>query len=573
MEKPRLFKTEQPTQRPISWQDVAILAGLAAVTYAFLRVALGSPSTIEGPTISLQITAIPYYASLSLMRMLAAYILSLLFSLVYGRLAATSRLGERLLIPLLDVLQSVPILSFLPVVLLSFSAFLSESVAAELASIILVFSCQVWNMTFAWYQVLKPTPKDLLEANAIFRFNGWMRFKTLELPFCGISLIWNSMMSWSGGWFFLSAAETFTVGQKDFRLPGLGSYLYEAAGTGDMRALAWGLGTLILIIIALDQFVWRPLLAWAERFKVQMVTSEDPPTSWFYDFIGSTRLAAWLSASVWNPITERVDRTMLQRFPVKYETPRGRPIRQVLAYALALVAVVLLIFLALRAGQVLVNIPLVEWRSVGLGLLATLARVAVALAIALAWTVPVGVAIGSNRRLARWLQPLVQITASIPATALFPIILLILAGHRGGLNLAAILLMLLGTQWYLLFNIIAGASTIPQDLKFTSALLRINHWARWRTLILPALFSYIITGAITASGGAWNASIVAEHVSLGDKTIYLVGIGGVIAEATANGNYSLLLAATFSLVVAVVLINRLLWRPLYRLAEERYRID
>lgn len=574
MSPSHLFKTEQPAQRVFSWQDIAVLAGLAALIYGLARIALGAPEVVEGPTISLQLRAIPFYATLSVLRMLTAYVLSLLFTLVYGRFAASSAWGERLLIPLLDVLQSVPILSFLPVVMLSLSAFLSENVAAELASVVLIFTSQVWNMTFAWYQSLKTTPADLREANAIFRFNGWMRFKTLELPFGSISLIWNSMMSWAGGWFFLIAAETFTVGQKDFSLPGLGSYLYTAAEMGDMRALFWGLAALIMIIVALDQFIWRPLLAWAERFKLQMVASDEPPTSWFYDFISSTRLSGWLNERVIGRGLERLDQAMLRRFPVKDKPPRDdAALRRALGYLLGIVILALLAVLVVRAGRTLLAVPLSEWREIVVGLLATLLRVAVAMTLALAWTIPVGVAIGSNPRLARWLQPLVQITASVPATALFPVILLFMAALPGGLNLAAILLMLLGAQWYLLFNIIAGASTIPQDLKYTTALLRIDRWAKWRTLILPALFSYIITGAITANGGAWNASIVAEHLSFGDKTIYLLGIGGLITKATADGNYPLLFAATFSMVLAVVLINRLLWRPLYRQAEEKYRLD
>ncbi|MBE2232322.1 MAG: ABC transporter permease subunit [Anaerolinea sp.] len=574
MQPSRLFTTEQPTRRAFSWQDIVVLAGLAALIYGLATIALGAPEVVEGPTISLRLRAIPYYATLSLLRMATAYILSLCFTLVYGRFAASSAWGERLLVPLLDVLQSVPILSFLPVVMLSLSAFLSENVAAELASVVLIFTSQVWNMTFAWYQSLKTTPTDLREANAIFRFNGWMRFKTLELPFGSISLIWNSMMSWAGGWFFLIAAETFTVGQKDFSLPGLGSYLYTAAEEGDMRALFWGLAALILIIVALDQFIWRPLLAWADRFKLQMVTSDEPPTSWFYDFISATRLSRWLNERVIGRGMERLDRAMLRRFPVKAGPPRGdAAVRRALGYLLGVAILALLAVLMARAGRTLLAVPLVEWREIGVGLLATLLRVAIAMLLALAWTIPVGVAIGSNPRLARWLQPLVQITASVPATALFPVILIFMATLPGGLNLAAVLLMLLGTQWYLLFNIIAGASTIPQDLKYTSALLRIDRWAKWRTLILPALFSYIITGAITANGGAWNASIVAEHLSFGDKTIYLVGIGGLITKATADGNYPLLFAATFSMVLAVVLINRLLWRPLYRQAEEKYRLD
>jgi NitT/TauT family transport system permease protein len=477
------------------------------------------------------------------------------------------------MMPLLDVLQSVPILSFLPVVLLSFSAILPEGVAAELASIVLIFTSMAWNLTFAWYQSLTTIPKEQREASATFRFNGWLRFKTVELPFAALSLIWNSMMSWAGGWFFLMAAEIFTVGQRDFRLPGLGAYLHEAANQGDLQAILWGIGALVLVIVALDQLVWRPLLAWADRFKLEMVESDNPPRSWFYDLLRSSRLAGWLSRAVRRPLGERLDAWLLRRFPARggeVAAGRGHPS---LVYALAAAGGLGLAYGVYRAGQMLFGVPARQLVEIGLGVAASLLRVLAALAIALAWTVPVGVAIGTNRRLAAWLQPVVQVTASIPATALFPVFMLLLVGLPGGLNLVAVLLMLMGTQWYLLFNVIAGASAIPQDLRYTAALLQLSRRERWQTLVLPALFPYVITGAIAASGGAWNASIVAEYTQFGGRTLSATGIGATIAQATAAGDYRLLLAATLSMIVAVVLVNRLAWRRLYRLAEERYRME
>jgi NitT/TauT family transport system permease protein len=471
------------------------------------------------------------------------------------------------------VLQSVPILSFLPVVLLSFSAVLPEGVAAELASVVLIFTSQAWNLTFAWYQSLSTTPRELREASAIFRFNGWLRFKSFELPFGGISLIWNSMMSWAGGWFFLMAAETFTVGQRDFRLPGLGAYLQEAANQGNLKAMVWGIGTLVLVIVALDQLVWRPVLAWADRFKLEMVESDNQPSSWFYEVLRSARLPGWFSRTVWGTVGERLDAWLLRRFP-----PTGQPRSDAaqhswVSYISMSVVGLVLFYGACRAGLMLVGVPLAQWASIGLGTAATLLRVLTALAIALGWTVPLGVLIGTNARLATWLQPIVQIVASVPATALFPVFVLLLVGRSGRLDLAAVLLMLMGTQWYLLFNVIAGASAIPQDLKYTTRLLRLSRWDRWRTLILPALFPYVITGAITASGGAWNASIVAEHIIFGGRTLQTVGIGATIARATATGDYPLLLGATLTMVLTVVLVNRLVWKRLYRLAEERYRME
>ncbi|GAB4506194.1 MAG: ABC transporter permease subunit [Anaerolineales bacterium] len=546
---------------------------VAVLLYVGVRLSFGAPAVVQGPAISLSPTSLPWYAVLSVGRMLAAYALSMLFTLTYGRWAAYNRRAEAVLMPLLDVLQSVPILSFLPVVLLSLSAILPEGVAAELASIVLIFTSQAWNLTFGWYQSLKTIPNELREASTIFRFNGWLRFKALELPFAAISLIWNSMMSWAGGWFFLMAAEIFTVGQRDFRLPGLGAYLQEAANQGNVGAILWGVGALVLVVVALDQLVWRPLLAWSDRFKLEMVEGDEPPSSWFHDMLRHSRLAGWLAESVWHPISERLDAFLIRRFPMRDAPPQERRRASWLGFVLIGLAGAALVYGAYRATLLLIVVPPPQWVRILAGVGATLLRVTAALAVALAWTLPLGVAIGTNRRLAAVLQPVVQIAASVPATALFPIFVLVLVSLPGGLNLAAVLLMLMGTQWYLLFNIIAGASAIPQDLKYTTALLGVGRWERWRTLVLPALFPYIITGAITASGGAWNASIVAEHVEFAGRTLKTVGIGALIAEATGVGDYPLLLAATLSMVLAVVLINRLVWRRFYRLAEERYRME
>ena len=569
----RLFKTEQPFQRPLSAGDVVVLAALAVLLYVGARLALAAPEVLQGPTISLAPVALPWYAFLSLGRMTAAYVLSILFSLLYGYLAAYNHRAEQVLMPLLDVLQSVPILSFLPVVLLSLSAILPQGIAAELAAIVLIFTSQAWNLTFIWYQSLTTIPQELREATATFRLNAWLRFRNLELPFAAIGLIWNSMMSWAGGWFFLMAAESFTVGQRDFRLPGLGSYLQEAARQGDVRAIAWGLIALVSVVILLDQLVWRPLLAWSERFKLEMVESENPTSSWFYSALRTARLSEWLTQKVWLPLREGLDAWISRRLAAGEEGARARGSRPWGLYGVAFGGGLVLVYGTWRAVQMLGAVPWSGWGAIGLGVTATLLRVTAALVIALAWTLPVGVAIGTNPTLSAWLQPVVQIMASVPATALFPVLLLVLVGLPGGLSLAAVLLMLMGTQWYLLFNVIAGASAIPQDLKFTTSLMRLRAWQRWRTLILPALFPYIITGAITASGGAWNASIVAEYVEFGGQTLSTVGIGALIAQATATGNYPLLLASTLSMVLTVVLINRLVWRPLYRLASERFRME
>ncbi len=562
-----------PIARFTTGADVIILFGIAVLIYIGTVLAHQAPEVVSGPRIKLTPSALPLYAVLSVGRMAAAYILSILFTLVYGYVAAKNRRAEHVLMPLLDVLQSVPILSFLPVVLLTLTAIMSQNVAAEIASVVLIFTSQVWNITFAWYQSLTTIPKELREANEVFRFNGWMRLKNLELPFAAISLIWNSMMSWAGGWFFLMAAEMFTVGDKDFRLPGLGSYLQTAAIDKNLTAIFWGIGTLILVIVALDQLFWRPLLAWAERFKVEMVSTDSSSKSWFYDVLNSSELVATFNRKVIRPFGEKIDEWFLKRLP--FESVAKAHGRESISFMIAAVLFFAgLIYGTFRAVGMLTEVTTAEWSDIAIGLAATLARVVAALVIALAWTIPLGAALGTNRRLANWLQPVIQVTASIPATALFPVLLLLFLKLPGGLNIAAVLLMLMGTQWYLLFNVIAGASAVPQDLKYTSELLGLSKWDRWKTLTLPALFPYIITGAITASGGAWNASIVAEYAKFGEgPPVLTTGIGSIISKATESGNFALLLASTLSMIVAVVIINRLFWRRLYRLASDQYRME
>ncbi len=559
--------------RKIKIADVIILVSIIVILYFGIKLAVYSPHTFSGPRIKLDSSELPTYAFFSVLRMLAAYILSVIFSLTYGKYAAKNKKAEKIMLPLLDILQSVPILSFLPVVVLSLRVIFPQGIAAEIGAVVLIFTSQAWNMTFSWYQSLTTIPKDLKEASQIFSLNGWMRFKILEFPFGVISFIWNSIMSWAGGWFFLMASEIFTVGDKDFRLPGLGSYLQEAANQNDFKAIALGLGALIFIIIVLDQLVWRPLLAWSDKFKLELTESDDPPKSWFYDALQEAKLTSFFTnkiiGPVWNIIDSFFEKTNKPIKP-KYIEKTGSKITSAI---LKFIFYAFLAFGLYKAITMLTQLNLDECYKIGTGVFATLVRVTVALIIALSWTLIVGVTIATNRKFALFMQPIVQIMASIPATALFPVILLFIIKLPYGLNIAAILLMLLGTQWYLLFNIIAGASSIPQELKYTSKLLQFNTWQRWKVLILPAIFPYIITGAIAASGGAWNASIVSEYVKFGGKTLQTTGIGSLIADSTAKGNYPLLLASTLAMVITVVLINRLVWRKLYAVAEEKYKMD
>ena len=569
------FSPALPENPTFTVGDAVILLAITTILYAGARLAFRAPAIIAGPDISLSPLALPWYVLLSVGRMAAAYFLSLLFSLFYGYAAARNRTARTVLMPLLDVLQSVPILSFLPVVLLSLSAVLPQAFAAEVAAIVLIFTSQAWNMTFSFYQSITTIPSEMREAAAVFRFDPWLRFKAVELPFAAIGLLWNSIMSWSGGWFFLMAAEIFHVGARDFRLHGLGAYLQTAANEGNLTAVLSGVITLVGVIVLLDQLLWRPLIAWTDRFKMDMVEGDEPPRSWFLDLLSRAWLVEQFGTRIWRPFSEWVDRGFQRRASRIIASPEPSAEAGQSRLAMGILTAFLLVALygSYRAANLMVTLPGSAWAELGKGIVATFLRVSVALAITLIWTIPAGVFIGTNRRLSTFLQPIVQVVASIPATALFPVVLLALLQVPGGLNIAAVLLMLMGTQWYLLFNVIAGAAAIPQDLRYTTDLLRLSSLDRWRTLILPALFPYVITGAITASGGAWNASIVAEYVEFGGQTHATVGAGALIASATSTGDYGLLLAATLALVLTVILINRTFWRRLYRLAEERYRME
>lgn len=571
----RRFATALSARPKITAGDVVVLIAIVAVLYAGIHIGLGSPKVIRGPRISLSPSALPWYTSLSLARMFAAYALSMAFSVVYGYVAARNRTAQRVLMPMLDVLQSVPVLSFLPIVLLGASAFMPTSVAAELAAIVLIFTSQAWNLTFSFYQSVSTVPREMDEAARIFRLGFWLRLRSVELPFAAIGLIWNSIMSWAGGWFFLMAAEMFHVGNRDFRLPGLGSYLQTAANRGDVQAILMGVVTLVIVIVALDQLIWRPLLAWSERFKVTTVVGDESVRSWILPLLSRSRILAWCGHRTLQPLSRWLDRVDLgRRRRDDHGLARSVRLGPITAWRLiSALALAAALYGVVRAGLLLTRLPASTWGLLLAGLGATLGRVILALIIALLWTVPLGVAVGNSRRIARIVQPLAQILASVPATALFPVLLIGLIRVPGGLNIAAVLLMLLGTQWYLLFNVIAGSSAIPEDLRYTTRMLGLSRIDRWRTLYLPALFPYIITGAVTSSGGAWNASIVAEYVEFGGHVHATLGLGSLIARATAAGNYALLLAATLTMILTVVFINRTVWHRLYALAERRFRME
>jgi NitT/TauT family transport system permease protein len=520
-------------------------------------------------------SALPLYAMYSFVRIAIAYILSLLFALGYGLAAAKSERAAKILLPLLDILQSIPVLSFLPGVMLAMVAlFPRRQLGLELGSILLIFTGQAWNIAFSFYASVKGIPRELDEAARLYRFSAWQRFTELELPFAAIGLVWNSMMSVAGGWFFLMACEMFVLGAHDFRLPGLGSYLQIAAGAGDTRAILWGMAAMITVIVLLDQLVWRPAIAWSDKFKFETVEGAAPQSLVLRVLRRSGVLAAVYRVAIY-PVEERLTQAFAARkIAARAETPPSRKVfKRWLAWAMGTAVVIAMAWLAYRGLATIARLGEREMILLAGDAGLTFLRVNAALVLGALWAIPVGVWIGTTPRVAQFAQPVVQIAASVPATALFPVLLLLLIRAGGGMGLAAMALMLLGTQWYILFNVIAGAMAIPTDLTEAASVFRFTRLERWRRLILPAIFPYLVTGMLTASGGAWNASIVAEYFHFQGKTLFVRGLGAAISRATDSGNLPVLLAATVVMSAIVVTVNRTLWQKLYRLAATRFKLE
>jgi NitT/TauT family transport system permease protein len=557
--------------------DLSVAACGLALFYAVLRIAqywMGHP--VAAITISRSAKMLPLYAFYSIVRIGVAYLLSLFFAVGYGYVAAYNPRAETFMIAVLDILQSIPVLSFLPGVMLAMVSLIpGRQLGIEMGAILLIFTGQVWNMAFSFYSSLKSMPRELREATGVFRFSAWQRFWQLELPYAAIGLVWNSMVSVAGGWFFLMACEMFVLGDRDFRLPGLGSYLQTAASTGDSHGMLWGSITMILIIVATDLVVWRPVIAWSDKFKFEQGESTSRKTSPILFILQNSSALGWLKGKTVEPASERIYSALARRQRALSTRPTHAAHKRSRLATVMLTAtgIVLVAYAAFRALALLRYVRGAEIVELLEGAGATFLRVNASLLIASAWTIPAGVAIGFHPRLARIAQPLAQIAASYPATAIFPILLLALVRWGGGLGIGSIALMLLGTQWYILFNVIAGATAIPSNLKEVAKLYKFSRWQKWKTLILPGIFPYLVTGLVTASGGAWNASIVAEYFHLKDHTLQTLGLGAQISAASDHGQFSILLLATIIMSLMVVTVNRLVWRPMYRLAETKYRLD
>lgn len=573
------FPTREALRRlPFTAADAAIIIGALAliVVVAYVGstalVPFQPPDVLPEP-ISLDIVHLPYYLARSTLRMFIALFFSLLFTFTYGYVAAHSPRAERVLIPLLDILQSVPVLGFLSVTITFFIAlFRGSLLGLEAASIFAIFTSQAWNMTFSFYHSLRTIPHEQQEVACLFRLSRWQYFIKVEAPNSMIGLTWNTMMSFGGGWFFVAASEAISVLNQDYRLPGIGAYVTEAIAQQNFGALIAAIVAMVIMIILVDQLVWRPVIAWSQKFRNEQSEAGETPRSWVLDLWRAARLPSLIGEAL-RPASEFVNRALSGTLaPKSVQVAKSRAatpawvdwVYNGLIAALVIGSVAVLIrFIMSEVGLPEVGNTFV------LGLI-TMLRVAVLTAIStLIWT-PIGVAIGFNPKLARVIQPVAQFLSAFPANFLFPFVTVALIATGISLNVGSILLMSLGAQWYILFNVIAGAQTIPSDLREMAANMGLRGWNLWRRLIIPGIFSAWVTGGITASGGAWNASIVAEVVSWGDTTLTATGLGAYIANATEFGDWPRIALGVGMMALFVVVLNRLFWRRLYALAESKY---
>ncbi len=561
--------------RPNIWDAVALILVIGAmvlIVYGGEQTTLPL-SALDVTPVSLDPANLPAYALRTTMRMLLAIVCSIIFTFSYAALAAKSRRAEMVLIPLLDILQSVPILGFLTFTVVFFlNLFPGQVFGAELASVFAIFTSQAWNMTFSMYQSIRNVPKDLEEASQSFHLSGWQRFWRLDVPFAMPGLIWNTMMSMSGGWFFVVASESITVGKTTVTLPGIGSYVALAIEKQNLPAIGYAILTMLLVIIAYDQLLFRPVVAWADKFRFEQTASATAPTSWMLDLFRRTRALRALTYpfAELNKAFSNFHIALPGRLRVAAKG--GPPSRTVDAVWLA--TVVLATFYAgWRAYQYLSATlsPSDVLTAAGHGLV-TLLRVIVLIALATLIWVPVGVWIGLRPKLAERVQPLAQFLAAFPANLAFPVFVVIIVRYSLNPNIWLSPLMILGTQWYILFNVIAGASAFPGDLREAAGSFHLRGWRWWIKVILPGIFPYYITGAITASGGSWNASIVAEVASWGDNHLTATGLGAYIATATEAGDFPRVVLGIAVMCILVTLFNRVLWRPLYAFGERRLRL-
>ncbi len=555
------------------WDLIAfvVVIGLIAFLGEAARGLFIPLSQLDMVPLSLDPRHLPEYAARTTLRMLVALVLSLVFTLTYATWAAKSERAGKLLVPILDILQSVPILGFMSITLVFFMSLAPGRVlGAEFASIFLIFTSQAWNMAFSFYQSLRTVPTELSEAADSFRLSPWMRFWQLEVPFGLPALVWNMMMSMSGGWFFVVASESFTVGRTSVALPGIGSYIALAIEQKNLAAIGWAIGTMLLVILAYDQLLFRPLVSWVDRFKVEQDPSENTPESWALTMMRRSRLikagkvafqAAVLATSRAFNFGDPASRVV-----------SSRPKRSLDLLWVSLVGVAVALSVWHVVASLIAQTPISEAvQVVGLALV-TMLRVIVLIALASLVWVPVGIWVGLRPRVAQVVQPAAQFMAAFPANLLFPIVVYGIVTWKLKPDIWLSPLMILGTQWYILFNVIAGASALPAELRYAATNFGVKGWLWWRKVALPGVLPFYVTGAITASGGSWNAAQVAELVTWGKTEITAKGLGSYISQAATAGDFHRIVLGVGVMSLFVVVINRLFWRPLYYFAERKYRL-
>jgi NitT/TauT family transport system permease protein len=566
---------EKPGRIGTRWDLLATLLtfGLLVFFAEASRHLLQPLSELQMTPVSLDPANLPEYAARTTLRMLVALVLSLVFTFTYATFAAKSKRAEVLLVPLLDILQSVPILGFISVTVVFFMSLVPGRVlGAEFAAIFAIFTSQAWNMAFSFYQSLRTVPVELVEASRTLRLSPWMHFWRVEAPFAMPQLIWNMMVSMSGSWFFVVASEAISVGNTTVTLPGIGSYIALAIEQKNLAAVGWAIGAMLVVILLYDQLLFRPLVAWADRFRFEQQAGVFPPRSWVLDVMRRSRVHGLLTdrlATLWRLTYQWSFLSRRSQAAAKLSAPGGR-----WGDPLWTGFVVVLTALALwRVGVfVLSGISLPDAAEAFIAGLATLCRVIVLIAVATVIWVPIGVLVGTKPRLTQFVQPVAQFLAAFPANVLFPIAVSGIVAFKLNPDIWLSPLMILGTQWYILFNVIAGASSIPSEMRDIGANLQVRGWLWWKKIALPAIFPYYVTGAITASGGSWNASIVAEVASWGDTKLQATGLGAYIARATEAGDFSRIVLGIAVMSLYVVIINRAFWRPLYWYAERKFRL-
>lgn len=560
------------------WSDIIVCVGIIALfgVSAFLLQRINQPIGPKGipSAVSTDLINLPYYTLRSVFRMMLALIASLIFTIIYGSLAARSRRLGKVLIPLLDILQSVPILGFLSAtVTIWLVIFPGSMMGVEAASIFAIFTSQAWNMTFSFHRSLLSEPKELDEAVRSLQLTHWQRFWVLDMPNAMIPLLWNCMMSVGGGWFFLTASEMISVNNHTYALPGVGSFVAQSAAENKLGNIWWAILSMIVVVLAIDFFLWKPLTAWAERFRITQSASDEERKSAVLTLIRHSHADEVIS-KLFSPIREWLEIITRPFGRTGSQWPRKASQRKlgdlvfniVMAVLILGLAAQMLYFVATRTG-------LQEFATAGaLGAL-TFARVAVLIFVSSLIWVPVGVYIGMNPKISRIMQPVVQILASFPANFVFPFAMMWFMAWNIDLGWGSIILMALGTQWYILFNVIAGASAIPDDLREMTRSFRLNRMLKWKTLVLPAIFGSWCTGGITAAGGAWNASIVSEIVEYGKNHMATQGLGAYITNATTVGDSVKTLVGVTVMSLIVVLSNRLFWTPLQRYSAKRFVLN